>query len=160
VLVLIPTRSVELRHVYPVPAAPAQVLAHLARPDHYIGLSPLLVEVRDVREEAGETHYVAVERFRFLGFLRHDNLIRVTLETEGSGLPETAAVHGRVVSPGGVRMTYRFDIEADAAGTGSRMTDTLQLTAPLGLLRFASGQAAAVQRARAQVLAARMSALD
>ncbi|MFI5613867.1 SRPBCC family protein [Amycolatopsis sp. NPDC051903] len=139
----------ELTSVFTVAAAPADVAAHLAEPANYVGLSPLVVAVRDVVREAGLTRYTAVERFRFLGFLRHDNRIAVTIRTTGS-----TAVHGEVVSPGGVRMGYRFDLEPDGGGT--RVTDTLRLHAPPGLLRFAASQARAVQLARAGVLADRL----
>ncbi|MEY9873881.1 carbon monoxide dehydrogenase subunit G [Streptacidiphilus sp. MAP12-33] len=147
--------STELTRTYEVPADPAAVLAHLAEPDNYIGLSPLLVDVRDVRREGEVTHYVAVERFRFLGLVTHDNLIRVTLRTDDGALPEQATVSGDVVSPGGVRMGYEFAVHADEAG--SRVVDTLRLSAPFGLLRFAAGKAAEVQAARGEVLAQRLA---
>ncbi|QRP44861.1 SRPBCC family protein [Amycolatopsis sp. FDAARGOS 1241] len=139
----------ELTTVFTVAAPPADVAAHLAEPENYVGLSPLVVQVRDIVREAGLTRYTAVERFRFLGFLRHDNPIAVTIRTTGS-----SAVHGEVVSPGGVRMGYRFDLEPDGAGT--RVTDTLRLHTPPGLLRFAASRARAVQLARAGVLADRL----
>lgn len=147
--------STELTHIYDVAAEPAAVLAHLAEPDNYIGLSPLLVEVRDVRFEDGVTRYLAVERFRFLGLVKHDNLIQVTLRVERERLPEEGVVSGDVVSPGGVRMGYRFAIQA--RDSGSRVVDTLLLHAPWGLLRFSAGKAAGVQTARARVLARRLA---
>ncbi len=55
--------STELSRSYDIAATPAAVLAHLAEPENYIGLSPLLVDVRDVRCEGGVTHYAAVERY-------------------------------------------------------------------------------------------------
>ncbi|RPE33817.1 SRPBCC family protein [Kitasatospora cineracea] len=136
--------STELHHSYEVGAPPADVLAHLADPAHYIGLSPLLVDVREVRPGGdGTTRYVAVERFRFLGLFTHDNRIEVTLRADPSRLPAEATVSGDVVSPGG--------------GTTSRLSDTLHLHAPFGLLRFAARQAAAVQQSRARALAARLA---
>jgi hypothetical protein len=139
----------ELRHSFTVEAAPAAVSAHLAEPANYVGLSPLVVEVRDVSREDGAARYTAVERFRFLGFLRHDNPIVVTLHLSG-----TEAVYGDVVSPGGVRIGYRFDLEPD--GDGTRVTDILQLHAPFGLLRFAASRARAVQLARSGILTGRL----
>jgi hypothetical protein len=147
--------STELSRSYDIAAAPAAVLAHLADPQNYIGLSPLLVDVRDVRREDGVTHYAAVERFRFLGLVRHDNVIRVTLRTEDTRLPYEAVVGGEVVSPGGVRMDYRFTITARGDG-GSRVVDVLHLHTPFGLLRFAAGKAGAVQAERGRVLARRL----
>ncbi|GAA5004128.1 SRPBCC family protein [Kitasatospora paranensis] len=147
--------STELVHSHDIAATPAAVLAHLAEPQNYIGLSPLLVDVRDVRCEGGVTHYVAVERFRFLGLVRHDNVIRVSLRTEDARLPDEATVSGEVVSPGGVRMDYCFAITARGAG-GSRVVDRLRLHAPFGLLRFAAGKAGTVQAERGRVLAGRL----
>ncbi|PYC80561.1 hypothetical protein C7C46_12825 [Streptomyces tateyamensis] len=147
--------STELTHSYEIDAPPAALLAHLAEPQNYIGLSPLLAEVRDMRHEDGVTHYVAVERFRILGLVNHDNVIRVTLHAEDARLPAEAAVHGQVVSPGGVRMAYRFAFTAHPAG-GSQVLDTLHLHTPPGLLRYAATKAAAVQAERARVLAHRL----
>ncbi|QYC41463.1 hypothetical protein Nocox_19270 [Nonomuraea coxensis DSM 45129] len=141
-----------LRNTFHVPAPPAAVRAHLSEPASYVGLSPLVVEVRDVRREAGLIRYVSVERFRFLGVLRHDNLARVTLwSTED-------AVEGDVDSPGGIRLAYRFGLSARDGGT--EVADELRLRAAFGpLLGYAARQARAVQLARAAVLTARAPAL-
>ncbi|OIJ87244.1 hypothetical protein BIV24_24890 [Streptomyces colonosanans] len=146
--------STELKHTFQITAPPEEVFAHLAEPSHYVGLSPLLVAVRDVRRSGGTVHYTAVERFRFLGVLRHDNIIDVTLVAAPDGLPQSAEISGEVRSPGRVRMSYRFAIDRDEAG--SVVTDTLHLRTPPGLLRFAASQAGAVQQARARVLTARL----
>jgi hypothetical protein len=146
--------STELKHMFHIAAPPEEVFAHLAEPSHYIGLSPLVVAVRDVRRAGRTVHYTAVERFRFLGVLRHDNLIDVTLVTVPDGLPRSAEISGEVRSPGGVRMSYRFAVDGDEAG--SVVTDTLLLRTPPGLLSFAASQAGKVQRARARVLTARL----
>ncbi|RJQ82190.1 SRPBCC family protein [Amycolatopsis panacis] len=139
-----------LRHEFPVAAPPAAVAAHLSDPDNYVGLSPLVVAVRQMTHGPGPTRYVAVERFRFLGFLRYDNRIAVTLNVDGS-----EALHGRVVSPGGVRIDYRFALRPN--DTGTDVTDTLHLHAPFGLLRFAATRAREVQLARGGILADRMA---
>jgi hypothetical protein len=150
--------STELKHTFRVAAAPAEVFAHLAEPSHYVGLSPLVVAVRDVRRSDGTVHYRAVERFRFLGVLRHDNIIDVTLDAVSDGLPHYAEISGEVRSPGGVRMNYRFAM--DRHGSGSVVTDTLHLWTPPGLLRFAASRAGAVQQARARVLTVRLGSSD
>lgn len=146
--------SAELKHTFQIAAPPEEVFTHLAEPSHYIGLSPLVVDVRDVRRGDGGVRYTAVERFRLLGVLRHDNMIDVTLVPVPDGLPRSAEIFGEVRSPGRVRMSYRFVI--DRHETGSAVTDTLHLRTPPGLLRFAASQAGAVQHARARVLAARL----
>ncbi|WP_030508634.1 SRPBCC family protein [Microbispora rosea] len=143
-----------LENTFHVDAAPEEVFAHLTTPDSYIGLSPLVVAVRDVdRSEPGVVRYVSVERFRFLG-LKYDNPIAVTLLTERTA--ERLSVRGEVRSPGGVRMGYRFDMSPEAGGT--RVDDRLDLSAPWLVMGFAAGQARKVQLARARILAERLSA--
>ncbi|GII52244.1 hypothetical protein Pth03_06330 [Planotetraspora thailandica] len=133
-----------------VDAAPEKVFEHLTTPENYIGLSPLVVAVSDVdRSEPRVVRYTAVERFRFLGVFSYDNSIKVALHTDG------LSVHGQVKSPGNVRMAYRFDLAPD--GTGTRVTDRLDMTAPWFLIGFAAGQARKVQLARAEILAARLT---
>ncbi|GAA0398758.1 hypothetical protein GCM10009530_58060 [Microbispora corallina] len=144
-----PTRV--LTHAFHVDAVPDKVFDHLTTPENYIGLSPLVVAVRDVdRSEPGVIRYTAVERFRFLGVVTHDNPIRVALHTDG------LAVHGEVRSPGGVRMAYRFELSPD--GSGTRVDDRLELSAPWFLVGYAAGQARKVQLARARILAERLAA--
>lgn len=142
-----PTRV--LVNTFHVDAAPEKVFAHLTTPESYVGLSPLVVAVRDVdRSEPGVVRYTSVERFRFLG-LKYDNPIAVTLLTEG------LSVRGQVRSPGGVRLGYRFDLSPE--GPGTRVADRLDVSAAWFLLGFAAGQARKVQLARAGILARRLS---
>ncbi|MBE3010472.1 SRPBCC family protein [Microbispora sp. NEAU-D428] len=142
-----------LTNTFHVDAAPEEVFEHLTTPESYIGLSPLVVAVRDVdRSEPGVVRYTSIERFRFLG-LKYDNPIAVTLLTER--LAEKLSVRGQVRSPGGVRMGYRFDLSPEAGGT--RMDDRLDLSAPWLVMGFAAGQARKVQLARARILAERLS---
>ncbi len=138
-----------LTNTFHVDAAPEKVFEHLTTPESYIGLSPLVVAVRDVdRSEPGVVRYTSIERFRFLG-LKYDNPIAVTLLTEG------LSVRGQVRSPGGVRMGYRFDLSPEAGGT--RVDDRLDLSAPWPVMGFAAGQARKVQLARARILSERLS---
>ncbi|MGW0197124.1 SRPBCC family protein [Nonomuraea sp. NPDC003201] len=141
-----------LRNVFHVAAPPSAVLTHLSEPSSYVGLSPLVVEVRDVRREPGQTRFVSVERFRFLGFVQYDNLIEVTLRASREG------VEGEVDSPGGVRLDYRFGLAA--AGEGTEVEDALRVRATFGpVLRYAARKAREVQLARAQILAERARTL-
>lgn len=139
---------------YRVGAPPARVYAHLLEPQSYVGLSPLVVEVRDVRpvrDDRGRaaTAYVAVERFRF-GPLRWDNAIRVTM----TGVGPHEQVISAVVSPGWVRLFSTVTLTAD--GDGTRMDEAIELHTPWPLRRFALGEAQKVQRGRAAELARRM----
>lgn len=143
-----------IRHEFGIAADPGAIAAYLAEPQSYLGLSPLVVEIRDVANADGVTHYTAIERFP-LPLGRHlDNPIRVTLRRDDRD-PAALVVGGDVRSPGWVRMRYRYTITPDAAG--SRVVDELDLRAPFGLLRFAAGQARSVQLARAMVLAERLA---
>ncbi|WP_169949035.1 SRPBCC family protein [Microbispora sp. H11081] len=146
-----PTRV--LTNTFHVDASPEEVFEHLTTPESYIGLSPLVVAVRDVdRSEPGVVRYTSVERFRFLG-LSYDNPIAVTLLTERTA--EGSSVHGKVRSPGGVRLDYRFDLSPQDGGT--RVDDRLDVSASRFLLGFAAGQARKVQLARAGILAERLA---
>ena len=146
--------AVRLAHSWRVDAAPETVFAHLSDPYSYLGLSPLLVEVRDVRPGADEqgplTDYVAVERFRFLGVLRWDNPIRVRMRATAPGL-----VRQSVVSPGGVRLESTVRLTPD--GEGTLVDEEISLTAAAPLRRFAAGQARSVQLHRAGELTRRMA---
>lgn len=138
-----------LKNTFHIDADLPVVLEHLTTPENYIGLSPIVVAVEGVdRSTPGVVRYTATERFRFLGFIKWDNPIAVELLTDDS------AVWGDVKSPGGVRMAYRFDLSAE--GTGTRMEDTLTLSAPSLIIRYAAGEARKVQLARARILAERL----
>jgi hypothetical protein len=137
---------------YTVAAPPAEVFAHLAEPQSYVGLSPLVVLVRDVRpvrDDRGRdaVEYVAVERFRW-GPLRWDNPIRVTMTAlDGQ-------VISAVVSPGAVRLDSTVDLAA--SGTGTEVTETIEVRSPGPLRRFVTGKARSVQTARRTELTRRL----
>jgi carbon monoxide dehydrogenase subunit G len=138
---------------YAVGAPPAEVWAHLADPHSYVGLSPLVVTVRDVRpvrdDEGREAvEYVAVERFRW-GPLRWDNPIRVTMTT-----PTGRRIVSTVVSPGAVRLESTVDLAGQ--GTGTEVTETIEVRSPGPLRRFVTGKARSVQAERARELTRRM----
>lgn len=138
-------------HSYAVAAPAAKIFAHLVRPESYIGLSPLVVAVRDVRHEGDKVSYVSVERFTF-GPLKWNNPIRVTI---------TPVVPGRrlvsdVISPGRVRLTSTVDLRPIPSGT--EVTETIEVSFPALLRGFVLGQARSVQQARATELTRRMTA--
>lgn len=141
----------EFSHTFPVAAPAARIHAHLSDPQSYVGLSPLLVAVRDVRREGASVSYVAVERFRF-GPLRWDNPIRVSMTFPEPG----RRIVSDVRSPGRVRLVATVDLAPDGAGT--RVTESVTVTFPRLLRRFVIGQARSVQLARARELTRRMEA--
>ncbi|SDX95805.1 Polyketide cyclase / dehydrase and lipid transport [Micromonospora pattaloongensis] len=137
---------------FPVAAPPESVHAHLAEPTNHIGLSPLIVAVRDIRRESREVlRYVAVERFRLLGPLRYDNRLRVT---------QTDTVPGRqlvmeVRSSARVRVRFVFDVAPAPAGSVVTVTATLRM--PTLLRGYVLRTARRVQAFRARALAERMA---
>jgi hypothetical protein len=143
-----------LEHSFTLAAEPAAVLAILAEPASYVGLTPFVTTVRDVSDDGTVVRYTAIERFRFLRIFTIDNPIAVTLSTDSSRHP-VLSVSGQVVSPGRVRMSYGYTISPDPVG--SALVDTLHLSAPFGLLRYARSQARSAQLYRAEELARRLA---
>jgi hypothetical protein len=141
--------KVTLRNTFHVGNTPEVLRAHLSQPQSYVGLSPLVIEVKDVEQGEGETRYTSIERFTFFGLVKYDNRIKVTLRNT----PRT--VEGEVKSPGGVRLDYRFTLTEKAGGT--EVEDILVVHAWIRpLLGFAAKKAREVQLARAGILAARL----
>jgi hypothetical protein len=135
-----------------VVAGPApRVYDHLADPRNYVGLSPLVAEVRDVRRDGDAVSYVAVERFS-LGPVKHDNLIAVTMTFPEPG----RRLVSDVVSPGRVRLVATVDLRPAGETTG--VTEHVRVTFPALLRPFVLGQARKVQRARSAELTRRMAA--
>jgi hypothetical protein len=145
-----------LSHRFVVGAPAEEIYAHLIDPHSYVGLSPLVVAVRDVRatrdsRDRDVVTYVAVERFR-AGPLWWDNHLRVTMTATRPG----RQLVSEVVSPGRVRLTATVDLDSRAAET--HVTETIDIRSPGPLRRFVIGKARAVQLHRAAELTRRMVA--
>lgn len=159
-----------------VPAAADRVYAHLAEPTNHIGLSPLIVAVRDIErgtDAAGRTvlSFVSVERFRLVGPLRYDNILHVRQTNTEPGRQLVMQVR----SPARVSVRFVMDIEpaeggpaavtsartepvaAGPDGAGSIVTVTVSLTMPTLLRSFVVRTAKRVQLVRARTLTERMS---
>lgn len=139
-----------------VAAAPDVVYAHLADPRSYIGLSPLIVAVDDVRhghdvEGRAVAEYVAVERFRLVGPLRWDNRIQVRMVST----PPHGPLVSEVRSPG--RVSLRAVVELTAVPEGTRVVERVTADAPALLRRFVTGEAGRVAAYRAAELTRRMA---
>ncbi|WP_329125033.1 SRPBCC family protein [Streptomyces sp. NBC_01465] len=133
-----------------VASVPEKVLEHLVRPESYIGLSPLVVAVRDVVVRDDAAQYVAVEQFR-LGPLRWANPIRVAMTWSQQDRRIVSEVH----SPGRVHLTATVVLTEEGAGT--RVSETIRVTFPRPLRAVVVGQASKVQRHRLDELARRMA---
>ncbi|NEB78850.1 SRPBCC family protein [Streptomyces sp. SID14478] len=139
-----------------VAAPAAHVFAHLADPENYVGLSPLVIAVRDVVASAERVHYVAVERFR-LGPLRRDNPIRVTMTFPR----DEREIVSEVRSPGRVRLTASVrlvdGVRHDDGAAGTEVHETIRVTYPRPLRALVVGQATKAQRHRLAELARRLT---
>ncbi|MEV6597892.1 SRPBCC family protein [Actinoplanes sp. NPDC051346] len=140
----------QFSHTFRVPAPAGPIYAHLSRPESYVGLSPLVVAVRDIRRTGDAVSYVAVERFR-LGPLRWDNPIRVTMTFPVPDRRLVSDVH----SPGRVRLVATVELVAEGGGT--QVTESVTVSFPRPLRSLVLSQARSVQRARARELVRRMT---
>ncbi|MEP7294011.1 MAG: SRPBCC family protein, partial [Chloroflexota bacterium] len=111
--------------------APAyRIYAHLAQPENYVGLSPLVVAVSEIEQGAdsagiGFFRYRSVERFHFLGLIRYDNLLRVTITLTK---PNQQMI-SEVDSPFSVNVRFIFDFEPGDGGTW--IVETISAQMPL-----------------------------
>lgn len=133
-------------HTFAVAAPPARVYSHLADPRSYVGLSPLVVAVRDVHTDGDRVTYVALERFRFW-----TNPIRVTMTLD----PDAPAVTSEVVSPGRVRL--RAAVTLVPKDQGTEVTESVTVDSPSLLRRYVLRTAKSVQLQRAAELTRRMA---
>ncbi|WP_307868181.1 SRPBCC family protein [Micromonospora sp. C95] len=140
-----------------VAAPPDVVYSHLADPRSYIGLSPLIVAVDEVRhghdaEGRAVAEYLAVERFRLIGPVRWDNRIRVRLVST----PPHGPLVSEVRSPGRVSLCAVVELHPVVGGT--RVHERVSADAPAPLRRFVAGEARRVAAYRAAELTRRMTA--
>lgn len=141
-------------------SAPAdRIYAHLADPASYVGLSPLVTAVDDIEHSTDAqgravVRYLSVETFKFLGFIRYDNRIRVTTTLTQPGVQLVSDVD----SPMWVKVRFVFDLQPGDGGTWIQETVTARMP---GLLRgFVIGEAKSVQQARARILNERLEPAD
>lgn len=147
--------SESFEYRYFVNAPVRNIYEHLSEPGNYVGLSPLVVEVRDVEQGTDASgslyfRYRSVERFNFLGFIRYDNLLRVTT-TLTRPLQQMVS---DVDSPFNVRVRFTFDFEPGDGGTWVQETVSAEMPAPLK--GFVVSEAKRVQQERARILKQRM----
>ncbi len=143
-------------HRFEVDAAPDPVYRHLSDPNSYVGLSPLVVQVRGIRlgqDDDGHNiiEYVAVERVK-AGRLHLDYQVDVllTLTRPGVELTSYRALPGRVRTEATVTL--------EPALSGTHVHETIEVQAPAVLHRFAVDQARTIQLKRAEELARRFAA--
>ena len=140
-------------HSYRIAAPAAVIYAHLMNPYSYVGLSPLVVAVRDVhaaRDAQGRKAiaYAAVQQVRW-GPFQWDNTVHIIM----TGVPERQVLSS-ATGPGGVRSTSTVDLDAHDGTT--TVTETIELRTPAPLRHFALGRARSGQQDRAAELTRRM----
>lgn len=132
-----------------------EVYAHLAEPENYVGLSPLVTRVYDIKrrsngDQQAVVQYVTVEHFRFLGFIPYDNHIRVT----STQAQPNAVLINEVHSP--LNVTVRFENEFSPIDGGTAIVETVTIRSPRWLQGFVVGQAKSTQAIRFARLKARL----
>ncbi len=142
-------------YTYVVHAPATAIYEHLAEPMNYIGLSPLIGKITDVKRDTDEQHrsivtYKTIESFRFLGFITYPNSLNVVTTLAH---PNRQIVTD-VQSGFNVRVRFIFDLKEQTDGT--TITETITATVPALLSSFVVNQAKAVQQHRAKTLKQRM----
>jgi len=103
------------------------VWAELAEPARFLGLQPLLVEVREVAAAPGARAFEAVERVRVLALP-----LRSRLHVELRPDPQARRVGFATRAPLGIRLDGAFALEALAEGrTAVRESVDVRCAAPL-----------------------------
>ncbi len=143
------------RNRYFVAAPPAVIYEHLADPMSYIGLSPLLTEVSAIRHETdgdGQPviRYKTVEAFVWLGFVRYNNPLNVTMSL---ARPNERLVT-QVNAPFNTRL--RFVFEFTPAENGTWVSEQIDAQAPALVIGYVVQQALEVQGNRSRVLQERL----
>ena len=142
-------------HRYFINAPASKIYAYLSEPQNYVGLSPLVTEVSQPQTSTntdGQTviHYEAVETFRFLGFMRYPNRIKVAMIL---ARPNEQMIN-LVESIPNVRLKFVFDFQPD--GSGTWIQEQVMAHMPLPLRSFVVSQAKTVQQARGEILKQRI----
>ncbi len=147
----------DYRHFINAPAA--HIYQHLAQPENYVGLSPLVVAVSHVeRSTSADGHpvirYRSVERFHFLRVIRYDNILNVTMTLTKIN----QQIVSDVDSPFWTKVRFTFDLQPGDGGTW--IHETISAHMPLLVKGFVVSEAKRVQVERARILKGRMEKLD
>jgi polyketide cyclase/dehydrase/lipid transport protein len=137
-------------------APPAAVFAHLSEPRNFLGLQPLLVELREIRrgsdpEGRPTRRFETVEKLRLAGFFPFRNRIEglLTLVSDGEAVAVEVWSRPRLV----LRSLYRLCPE----GGGTRVVEAVAIDCPSLLAHPVRRQA---ERAHDRLLAALKERLE
>lgn len=132
----------------------ADVYDHLAHPQNFLGLQPLLIEMSPVQESRVHDRvvraYETVEAFRLFGRIVYRNRIRVQTTLTDPPVRLDTQVH----SPGGVTLDVEYHLAAQGAGT--HLTEIMHLAMSRVVAGFVVSQATQAQRAVLARLKARL----
>ena len=151
--------EVTFSYRYEIALPVTEVYGHLAEPENYVGLSPLVTRVYDIRRHANSdqqavVQYVTVEHFRFFGFIPYNNHIRVT-STQVQ--PNAVLIH-EVDSPLNVYVRFVNEFSPIETDRGTSIVETVTIRCPRWVHGFVVGQAKSTQAVRFARLKARLEA--
>jgi hypothetical protein len=151
--------SQTFQHTYFIHAATSKIYEHLAEPNNYMGLSPLLISVSNVHWDTNQQNqrfvqYKSIELFRFLGVFSYRNPLDVVMTLTN---PNQQLISD-VQSSQNITVHFVFDMQEQSEGTS--VTETITAHMPPLLSRFVIGQAKSVQQNRARVLKQRLESAN
>lgn len=117
----------------------AAIYEHLSKPQNFVGLQPLVVEVDDIRQstnEAGQVcfDYYAVEQLHFLGFIPYRNKIASRM----SLIAVNQHIRQEVRAALGIRL--RQDITLTVSGQATHIRNAIDYQAPAMLRAYVHQQ--------------------
>ena len=119
----------------------ARVFEELSEPARFLGLQPLLTEVREVAAGQGARAFEAIERVVLFGPIAKRNRLRVEL----TPLPAEQRIGFATRAPLGIRVDGAFAFQQQ--GTATRVTESVALTCPTWLRGFVLREAIRAQEA-------------
>jgi hypothetical protein len=134
-------------------AAPLErVFAELSEPARFLGLQPLLTEIREIDAAPGARAFEAVERVPLFGSFA----VRNRLVVELVPMQSQQRVDFATRAPLGIRLAGTFALQAEGAAT--RVRESVELRCPFGLRRFVRREAIRAQQALLANLKRRLEA--
>ena len=134
-------------------AAPlGRVFAELSEPARFLGLQPLLTEIREIEAPPGARAFEAIERVALIGSLAARNRLVVELVP----MPAQQLVTFATRAPLGIRLSGAFSLHDEGAAT--RVRESVLLRCPLVLRRLVLREAIHAQEALLANLKERLEA--
>lgn len=118
-----------------------RVFAELGTPARFLGLQPLLTDVREVESAAGTRAFEATERVRILGPIA----LRARLHVELRLDPERARIEFATRAP--LRIRLHGDFTLAPVESGTRVVESVVVECPRWLAAFVLPQAIRAQEA-------------